>query len=180
MVECCSTTGGGCCAQGSGILQIGPHPSLQSKAHTSQIDQDWPLVSIGSSSSFRIITITISQQWLSAHCIEPGNVTTFSWLNPNVKHCVNKTSIPSWGLLKNRQSYKNQVQIREIFNEQVKISLCHQDITPSDPPPPHVFWKLNLWLAKQILHLVPSKNSKGRGGHQSSHKVLLSKLSQWL
>ena len=59
---------------------------------------------------------------------------------------------------------------------------------------PIFFWKLNLWLPKRILHLVPLKNlsflssyngllfplidySKGRGDHQGSHKVPLSKLS---
>ena len=59
---------------------------------------------------------------------------------------------------------------------------------------PYFFWKLNLWLPKRILHLVPLKNlsflssyngllfplidySKGRGDHQGSHKVPLSKLS---
>ena len=58
---------------------------------------------------------------------------------------------------------------------------------------PIFFWKLNLWLPKRILHLVPLKNlsflssyngllfplidySKGRGDHQGSHKVPLSKL----
>ena len=76
---------------------------------------------------------------------------------------------------------------------------------PPQPPPgmvflrikkftPIFFWKLNLLLPKRILHLVPLKNlsflssyngllfplidySKGRGDHQGSHKVTLSKLS---
>ena len=62
------------------------------------------------------------------------------------------------------------LSLTEVFKKQFRYFLCLQDITPSEPPLcvllcktnlyPHFFvsWKLNVWLEKLILHLVPSKN----------------------
>ena len=60
--------------------------------------------------------------------------------------------------------------LREIFKNEDRDFLHPGTRSPRTPPPPFVsnfaekkltpifFWKLNLWLPKRILHLVPLKN----------------------
>ena len=80
-------------------------------------------------------------------------------------------AIPSRGVYKPWE-FQIKVTIREgCRKKSVKSMDFYQ--TPPGPPPPqlpglvfftkkkinsHLFWKLNLWLPKRILHLVPLKN----------------------
>ena len=163
-------------------------PLLLPKAHKKQFNQ----ISCKNTlllQSFRSITVNSSPFYhqssdIRTICRELKKTSENNrsrWLSKNNRTDCDGKKWPKTST--SHRCYKKNIGIASLSKIDHRWSLIYT----------HFFCKLNLWLPKRILHLVSLKNlfflysyngllcplinySKGRGGHQGSHKVPLSKL----